>query len=397
MEESGIPALSCWELGPNRGKHPGAGACDPAGLWQGPVSAGRALRRGSDITRDGTATWSAAIDRCLDRHRLLLRICDGTTSGTVAVETRLGCLVCGRTDPRHSSKAQVLLTEGGDSDDDTLWRFWEIESLGIAPPEDTDEDGTAEMKKLEEELRLDDGRYSVSLPWVPGGPDLPNNYSQARRRLLALGRRLGSVMKQYLDEGWAESAPATSPPRRTWCLPHHAVYQGVGDERKCRVVFDGAAKYNGTTLSSQLEAGPNLQIDLLRAILSFRRRCVGLQAEIEKMYLQIRVRPEDRDVCRFLWWDDEQMIRSYRLTRVCFGLTCSPFLAMGTVRLHVRRHQASAPRAAEEVLNNMYKDDLATSCDSVAEARSLADQLGSLLASGGFWLHKWASNEPDAL
>ncbi|KRY57080.1 hypothetical protein T03_5539 [Trichinella britovi] len=302
-----------------------------------------------------------------------------TTSGTVAVEARLGCLVCGRTDPRHSSKAQVLLTEGG------------------APPEDTDEDGTAEMKKLEEELRLDDGRYSVSLPWVPGGPDLPNNYSQARRRLLALGRRLGahedvrvryaSVMKQYLDEGWAESAPATSSRGG----------RGVGDERKCRVVFDGAAKYNGTTLNSQLEAGPNLQIDLLRAILSFRRRCVGLQADIEKMYLQIRVRPEDRDVCRFLWWDDEQMIRSYRLTRVCFGLTCSPFLAMGTVRLHVRRHQASAPRAAEEVLNNMYKDDLATSCDSVAEARSLADQLGSLLASGGFWLHKWASNEPDAL
>ncbi|KRX51650.1 hypothetical protein T09_3426 [Trichinella sp. T9] len=379
--------------GAEAGKHPGAGACDPAGLWQGPVSAGRALRRGSDITRDGTATWSAAIDRCLDRHRLLLRICDGSNQ---------------KNDQRNRGGGNPpRMSQGGGSDDDTLWRFWEIESLGIAPPEDTDEDGTAEMKKLEEELRLDDGRYSVSLPWVPGGPDLPNNYSQARRRLLALGRRLGtheddrvryaSVMKQYLDEGWAESAPATSPPRRTWYLPHHAVYQGVGDERKCRVVIDGAAKYNGTTLNSQLEAGPNLQIDLLRAILSFRRRCVGLQAEIEKMYLQIRVRPEDRDVCRFLWWDDEQMIRSYRLTRVCFGLTCSPFLAMGTVRLHVRRHQASAPRAAEEVLNNMYKDDLATSFDSVAEARSLADQLGSLLASGGFWLHKWASNEPDAL
>ncbi|KRX34940.1 hypothetical protein T05_2291, partial [Trichinella murrelli] len=299
-----------------------------------------------------------------------------TTSGTVTVETRLRWLVCGRTDPRHSSKAQVLLTEGGGFDDDILRRFWEIESLGTAPPEDTD--GAAEKKKLKEE-----------------------------HGLTVLGRRLGtheedrvryaSVMKQYLDEGWAKPAPATSPPRRTWYLPNHAVYQGVGDERKCRVVFDGAAKYTRTTLNSQLEAGPNLQIDLLRAILSFRRLCIGLQADIEKMYLQIRVRPEDRDACRFLWWDDEQKIRRYRLTRVCFGLTCSPFLAMGTVRSHVRRHQASAPRAAEEVLNNMYMDDLATSCDSVAEARSLADQLGSLLASGGFRLYKWASNEPDAL
>ncbi|KRY10237.1 hypothetical protein T12_15320 [Trichinella patagoniensis] len=58
--------------------------------------------------------------------------------------------------------------------------------------------------------------------------------------------------------------------------------------------------YNGTTLNSQLEVGPNLQIDLLRAILCFRRLCVRLQADIKKMYLQILVRKEDQDACRFL-------------------------------------------------------------------------------------------------
>ncbi|KRX37783.1 hypothetical protein T05_12596 [Trichinella murrelli] len=85
-------------------------------------------------------------------------------------------------------------------------------------------------------------------------------------------------MRQYFDEEWAEPAPAASPLRRTWYLPHHEVYQGSGDERKCRVVFDAAALYDGTTLNSQLEAGRNLQIDLLRAILRFHRLCVGLQA-----------------------------------------------------------------------------------------------------------------------
>ncbi|KRY18247.1 hypothetical protein T12_4835, partial [Trichinella patagoniensis] len=283
-----------------------------------------------------------------------------TTSGTVAVETRLGWLVCGKTDPRQSPKAQVLLTKGEGSDDDILRRFWEIESLGITTTEDTAADGTAAMKKFEEDLHLDGG----------------SNYSHARRRLLVLERRLrareedrlqyASVMKQYFDEGWAEPAPEASPPGRTWYLPHHAVYQGAGSERKCRVVFDGAAPYKGITLNRQLEVGPNLQIDLLRAILSFRRLRVGLQADIEKMYLQIRVRAEDRDACRFLWRDDEQKIRKYRLTR----------------------NYESKPRAAEEVLNHMYMDDLATSCDSVAEARTLVDQLSSLLASGGFRLHK---------
>ncbi|KRX37289.1 hypothetical protein T05_12700 [Trichinella murrelli] len=81
---------------------------------------------------------------------------------------------------------------------------------------------------------------------------------------------------QYFDEAWAELAPAASPPRRTWYLSHHAVYQGSGNERKCQVLLDGAAPYDGTTLNSQLEA------------------------DIKKMYLQILVWKEDQDACRFL-------------------------------------------------------------------------------------------------
>ncbi|KRY44808.1 hypothetical protein T03_12313, partial [Trichinella britovi] len=49
-----------------------------------------------------------------------------TTSGTVAVETRLGWLVCGKTDARQSPKTQVLLTKDECSDDDILRSFWEI-------------------------------------------------------------------------------------------------------------------------------------------------------------------------------------------------------------------------------------------------------------------------------
>ncbi|KRZ01244.1 hypothetical protein T11_439 [Trichinella zimbabwensis] len=263
------------------------------------------------------------------------------------------------------------------------------------------------MEKFEESLSFDGERYQVGLPWSGGQADLPVNIKQAMRRLTAVERRLArsdkdssdysSTMRQYLENGWAEPATESGPLKRTWYLPHHAVYKGEGGERKCRVVFDGSARYGGTSLNSQLEAGSPIQTDLLRALLRFRRFRVGLQADIEKMYLQVQIREEDRDACRFLWRDETQRVRKYRLTRVCFGLTCSPFLAMGTVRVHARRHQASAPRAAAEVLHNMYVDDLATSCESPDEARTLATQLEELMASGGFHLHKWASNEPAAL
>ncbi|KRZ49905.1 hypothetical protein T02_2785 [Trichinella nativa] len=215
------------------------------------------------------------------------------TGGSVAVETRLGWITCERAVRNRTPEAGGLR-----SDDDDLRRFWEIEVLGIAPAEDAAADGTAAMKALEEELRLDGGRYSVSLPWVHGGPALPNNYSHARRRLLALERRLraheedrqqyDSVMKQLgLTCAGGKSAGEDVVPAPPRGLP------GGGQRAK----MSSAATYKGTTLNRQLEVGPNLQIDLLRAIISFRRLRVGLQADIEKMYLQIRVRADDRDAC----------------------------------------------------------------------------------------------------
>ncbi|KRY16084.1 hypothetical protein T12_14802 [Trichinella patagoniensis] len=60
---------------------------------------------------------------------------------------------------------------------------------------------------------------------------------------------------------------------------------------------------------------------------------------------------------------------------MCFGLASSPFLAMSTVRVHAQRHRASAPRAAGEALHNIYVADLATSCESLDEAKTLAVQL----------------------
>ncbi|KRZ02779.1 hypothetical protein T11_13082 [Trichinella zimbabwensis] len=56
-------------------------------------------------------------------------------------------------------------------------------------------------------------------------------------------------------------------------------------------------------------------------LLRFRRFRVGLQADIEKMYLQVSLHPEDRHACRFLWTDARggKAPREYRLIRVYFG------------------------------------------------------------------------------
>ncbi|KRY85974.1 hypothetical protein T4D_2072 [Trichinella pseudospiralis] len=61
-----------------------------------------------------------------------------------------------------------------------------------------------------------------------------------------------------------------------------------------------------------------------------RMAALSKKADIEKMYLQVGLPPEDQDVCRFIWQERgcEATVKVYRLTQVGFGLTCSPFLAM---------------------------------------------------------------------
>ncbi|KRZ81662.1 hypothetical protein T08_6020, partial [Trichinella sp. T8] len=262
--------------------------------------------------------------------------------GPVAIHSQLGWILCGQTCRRPTTAVTTLLTHVEESADQILRRFWELEAIGIATDNQTAPPDQEALQRFEEGLSFDGERYEVHLPWLPRRPSLPNNFPQARRRLLAVERRLArreeekreytATMRQYVENGWAERAPEIGPEGRTWYLPRHAVYQGEGKEKKSRVVFDGSARYGQTSLNRQLEVGPNLQIDLLNALLRFRRYRVGLQADIQKMYLQVRIAEQDRDACRFLWRDKSGELSHFRLQRVCFGLTCSPFLAINTVR-----------------------------------------------------------------
>ncbi|KRY28041.1 hypothetical protein T01_6882 [Trichinella spiralis] len=253
--------------------------------------------------------------------------------------------------------------------------------LGILP---ATEDAKAEpaLTRFEESVSFDGQRYSVGLLWKPGASPLPNKLEMAKRRLRSLRHRLArdpdkereyaDVIQSYLDQGWAEEVPDESGPiGRTWYLPHHAVYQDSPGKAKCRVVFDGSAEMNGASLNRCFEPGPKLQPDLVAILLRFRRSRIGIQADIEKMYLQIGLRPEDRDVCRFLWQaaGSKSPARIYRLTRALAG----------------------------KLLSDMYVDDLATSCDRIGQARTLIRKLCNLMKSGDFAMKKWSSNDPAAL
>ena len=74
---------------------------------------------------------------------------------------------------------------------------------------------------------------------------------------------------------------------------------------KVRIVSDCSAKCEGISLNDVIHAGPKLQRELFDVLIRFRCSPVALVCDIQEIYLQIEIEPEDRPLFRILWQDGE--------------------------------------------------------------------------------------------
>ena len=157
-----------------------------------------------------------------------------------------------------------------------------------------------------------DGRFVVRLPIKTDPKQLGASRLSAERRLHAIERRLEKqpdlktqyhdFMKEYEELGHMKPVKPQQSKQPCYFLPHHAVFKETSTTTKTRVVFDGSAKTsNGLSLNDILQVGPTVQPDLYSIVLRFRTYQVCFTADITKMYRQITVHPQDRDLQRILW------------------------------------------------------------------------------------------------
>nr|XP_050043852.1 uncharacterized protein LOC126541213 [Dermacentor andersoni] len=154
--------------------------------------------------------------------------------------------------------------------------------------------------------------------------------------------RYNAVIRQYLELGHAEVVPKSVPiDRATYYMPHRQVIREESLTTKLRVVFDASSHAQGfPSLNDFLDKGVNLNPELLQVLLRFRWFPVAINSDIEKAFLQIEIQETDRDASRFLWFDaipvtQNSNIVEWRMTRVPFGSTSSPFLLMATIHHHL--------------------------------------------------------------
>lgn len=112
-------------------------------------------------------------------------------------------------------------------------------------------------------------------------------------------------------------------------LPHQGVIKMDRETTKLRIVHDASARSEGClSLNDALENGTSL-LPLLWGVLRFRIGKVVVVGNLEKAFLQLILREEDRDVCCFLWLNPLGEIDLYRFKKVFFGAKSSPFLLQG--------------------------------------------------------------------
>ena len=330
----------------------------------------------------------------------------------VAVRLPMGWVLSGPL-PAISGMFSTCLkavTSNKDSDSelvDQLRSWYDMESYGAMIQVDSRSAADARAEKILEETTYHDGtRYQVGMLWADIESSLPNNYFSALVQLKSLERRLGKddelrerysqniqddFLKGYVVRVDKTDCFKVSNPRE-WYLSHHPVIH-PNKPGKVRRVLNGAAKFQGSSLNNALLTGPDHLQSLIHILIRFRQYPFAVSPDIEGMFLQVGVIPDDRPSLRFLWRDDPAAeVAVFQYVRHIFGSKDSPTCANYALRRTATDNASQLPEAAQSVINNFSMDDYLESSPTIEEAARKAKGLVNLLLLGGFKLTKFVSN-----
>ncbi|XP_076377801.1 uncharacterized protein LOC143259439 [Megalopta genalis] len=295
----------------------------------------------------------------------------------VLQKTQLGWIIGGSSPARKPQTTRKTFLTKLSFD---LRRLWELEE-GPSERHLSSEEKRCEDHFTQHLQRNETGRYVVALPF------------NGRESMLD-----GVFDRHVLAFGHLTQVGTDEPQSPGFYLPHHAVVKSSSATTKVRVVFDGSSKLSsGLSQNDALLIGPTIQGNMWLLLLRFRMHVYELTGDIEKMYRQFLVRPEDRKYQRILWRNAQHEITTYELNTVTFRLSAAPFLAIRCIHQLANDEESKFPAASRTLKRDLYVDDLLTGADTLEKAQTVRNQVINLLAKGGLNIRQWRSNEPRLL
>ena len=287
-------------------------------------------------------------------------------------------------------------------------KYERLYSLDVFGVEDRGEDDQLDIyKEFQESIsKRSDGRYEVGVPWIPGAKLSTTNEEPSRRRLHSVERKLkrneelkikyDNIVHEQIEKGIVEKAPEQPTGERVFYMPHKPVVRESAISTKVRMVFDASAKPHplANSVNECMHTGPQLQPLLWDIMIRARMSSDILLADLQKAFLQIAIKEEDRDAFRFLF-NINGKEEHLRLTRVPFGAEASPFMLEATLQHHFYEQPSELEDTVQALKENTYVDNLMKTGSGVEELKEFKQEATEILKGARFPVHKRESNIPE--
>ncbi|CAI2351285.1 unnamed protein product [Caenorhabditis sp. 36 PRJEB53466] len=282
---------------------------------------------------------------------------------------------------RQVSEAQIF--EG-------ISRLFQLEHVGIQPQELAEKGRESDetlLEKFRESATMVDGKIQVALPFNGREADLTDNFPVCILRLSSLLTVLQKdkrtlweydlVIKTQLAEGIIEVVPESELHAEGlhYYMPHRHVMKEESCTTKLRIVLDASSRMRGRlSLNDCLHAGPSLLLPILGILMRARCSKYLLIADIAKAFHQVPLRPEFRNVVKFLWVKDpegspnHENLVVYRFTKLPFGASSSPFILAATILLYL---EMNPHEINERIKSNLYVDNVVLTTNEESELPEL--------------------------
>ena len=160
-------------------------------------------------------------------------------------------------------------------------------------------------------------------------------------------------------------------------------------------MYDASARAHASapSLNEFLYPGPPLQNKLWDVLVRQRFHPEAIFGDIQKAFLQIGIKENERDALRFHWrMSEHSNLETHRFTRALFGLTCSPFLLGRVIEQHLQSCESKLLQVVAALRKSLYEDDLLNGGQTAEEARKRKSTAIEVFSDAKFLLHKWNSN-----
>ena len=261
----------------------------------------------------------------------------------------------------------------------------------------------------------DPGPYwRTEYPWTIEPEDLIDNKAAVTAVMLATEKKLSrnpQWRKIYEDQLLALvdkrfAREITIDDINTWekkggksyFIAHQMAVNPQSKTTPVRCCFNSSQRYQGHSLNSSWELGPDLVNSLHAVLLRFRKDSAAAQGDIAKMYYMVRITEKESWMQIFMWrFNDEKQIRYFKMERLVMGN--KPSASLSGVALSetakLGDFAIKFPSAHKALTTDAYVDNVFVTAENHVLLKAKIKEIELVAEQGGFYFKPFVISGED--